>query len=211
MPTGNDADSKNASTKIAIKRPILHHVNLKTARMQQMIDWYTEVIGVDVVFQNPVVAFTTNDAANHRIALLTSPLLCDDPEWRIHVGVHHLAFEYGSVDDLLDTWTRLRDDLGLEPHMSLNHGPTLSFYYVDPDGNSVELQADCFGDWAASKKFINSSPEFAANPIGEFVDPAKMVAARSAGATGDELLRRAYAGEFPPSAPPDLRIALPAS
>lgn len=31
---------------------------------------------------------------------------------------------------------------------------TLSFYYVDPDGNSVELQCDVFGDWAQSNQFI---------------------------------------------------------
>jgi catechol-2,3-dioxygenase len=33
------------------------------------------------------------------------------------------------------------------PQACLDHGMTLSFYYVDPDGNAVELQCDVFGDW----------------------------------------------------------------
>ena len=41
------------------------------------------------------------------------------------------------MDDLLDTYVRLKAD-GIVPHACLDHGMTMSFYYVDPDGNSVE-------------------------------------------------------------------------
>ena len=27
--------------------PVLHHVNLKTTRMQEMIDWYARVVGME--------------------------------------------------------------------------------------------------------------------------------------------------------------------
>src|SRR5882757_5791606 len=73
----------------------------------------------------------------------------------VHTGVHHVAFEYDTVDDLLDTWVRLSGE-GTLPHMSLDHGLTLSFYSVDPDGNSVELQADWYGDWAKSSDFVRT-------------------------------------------------------
>jgi len=33
---------------------------------------------------------------------------------------------------------------------ALDHGMTISLYYLDPDGNLLELQVDSFGDWAAS-------------------------------------------------------------
>jgi catechol-2,3-dioxygenase len=56
-----------------------------------------------------------------------------------------MAFEYTSCDELLDNYVRLKG-LGIVPHASLDHGMTTSFYYVDPDGNSVELQYDNFGD-----------------------------------------------------------------
>jgi catechol-2,3-dioxygenase len=39
------------------------------------------------------------------------------------------------------TYTRLKA-LDITPHFTVDHGMTTSFYYVDPDGNSVELQCD---------------------------------------------------------------------
>jgi len=97
---------------------------------------------------------------------------------------------------------------GIEPHACLDHGMTTSFYYVDPDGNSVELQVDNFGDWDQSSEWMRTSPQFAADPIGTPVDPEQMIAARKAGASFAELHQRAYASEFKPSAPLDLRFPL---
>ena len=147
----------------------------------------------------------TNDAANHRLALLALPELVDDPDKIQHSGLHHTAYEYPSMDALLETYVRLKDN-GIAPHACLDHGMTMSFYYVDPDGNSVELQCDELGDWTASKQWMTTSPEFSANPIGVSVDPDQMVAAAGAGATPEELHARAYAGEFAPEAPLDLRL-----
>jgi|HubBroStandDraft_6_1064221.scaffolds.fasta_scaffold357030_1 catechol 2,3-dioxygenase len=192
-----------------ILRPALHHVNLKTTRLQQMIDWYGLVVGIEVTHQFEGGAWLTNDAANHRLALLSAPGLADDPEKLRHAGLHHTAYEYPSMNDLLDTYVRLKEH-GIVPHACLDHGMTMSFYYVDPDGNSVELQCDEFGDWSMSKAFMKSAPEFASDPIGIQVDPDRVVAARSGGATPQELHRRAYAGEFAPDTPLDLRLPAPA-
>jgi catechol 2,3-dioxygenase len=185
--------------------PTLHHVNLKTTRLQEMIDWYALAIGLRVTHQFEGGAWLTNDDANHRLALLSVPGLQDDPEKVRHSGIHHTAYEYPSMNDLLDTHVRLKEQRIL-PHACLDHGMTMSFYYVDPDGNSLELQCDEFGDWAKSKDFMHNSPEFAANPIGVNIDPDLVVAARDAGATPEELHRRAYAGEFTPDQPLDLRL-----
>lgn len=46
---------------------------------------------------------------------------------------------------LFDTYARLKGE-GIVPHACLDHGLTMSFYYLDPDGNSLELQYDLFGD-----------------------------------------------------------------
>ena len=178
-----------------IIRPKFHHVNLKTTQLQEMIDWYGEVVGIEVTHQSAGGAFVTNDEANHRIALASPPGLKDDPEKLTHTGIHHTAFEYDSVDDLLATYERLKAK-GIEPHMAMDHGMTTSIYYVDPDGNSVELQSDNFGDWQKSKEFMRTSPEFDEEPIGRFFDPQKMVEARRAGASKKEIHKRAYAGEW---------------
>jgi hypothetical protein len=82
---------------------------------------------------------------------------------------------------------------------------TLSYYYSDPDGNRVELQIDVFGDWAASKEWMRTSAEFHANPIGVFVDPAKVAERAAAGDAFTEIHRLAMAGELsPPEAPIEL-------
>ncbi len=182
--------------KDATIRPKMHHINLKTTRLQEMVDWYGKVVGAEVVFQFPGGAWLTNDEANHRIAMLYSPRMSDDPEKLVHTGMHHSAFEYDSIDDLLAAYTRLKEE-GIEPHATLDHGMTTSFYYADPDGNSVELQHDNFGDWQKSKEWMRASPQMLANPIGVPVDPEKMIEARKAGASVEEIHERAYAGEWP--------------
>jgi catechol 2,3-dioxygenase len=190
-----------------VERPVLHHVNLKTTRLQDMIDWYSTVVALSTVFQFPGGAWLTNDGANHRLALLTSSQMSDDPSKIVHTGMHHVAFEYATLDDLLSAYTRLKG-LGITPHMSLDHGMTTSFYYVDPDGNSVELQVDNFGNWVESSEWMRTSPDFAADPIGKFVDVDEIIAARANGSSPAEIHRRAYAGEFPPSVPMDPRVPL---
>jgi catechol-2,3-dioxygenase len=189
----------------AVISPSLHHVNLKTHRLEEMIEWYGVVLGMEVVHRFTGGAWLTNDAANHRLALLHDSAWEDDPDKLEHTGLHHTAYEYASLDDLLDTYERLRRR-GVVPHGCLDHGMTMSFYYADPDGNSVELQCDEFGDWAQSKQFMRTSPRFAENPIGVPVDPALILAARAAGCRPTEIHERAYAGEFLPEAPLDLRL-----
>jgi hypothetical protein len=50
---------------------------------------------------------------------------------------------------------------------------------------------------------MQTSPEFARRPLGVFVDPDQMIAARDAGATPWELHKRAWLGEFLPATPFD--------
>lgn len=187
------------------RRPALHHVNLKTTRLQELIDWYGTVLGTAPNYEFPGGAWLTNDAANHRLALIALPGLVDDPDRLIHTGMHHTAFEYETLDDLLATYVRLKAE-GIEPGGCLDHGLTLSFYYHDPDGNSLELQIDNFDDWAASTEFLRTDERFQANPIGEPLDPAALVEARRAGMTPQEIHEKAYAGGFPPTGTVDLRL-----
>ncbi len=195
------------SEDVTITQPILHHINLKTRRLHEMIEWYGTVVGMKANYWFPGGAWLTNDEANHRLALLVSPYLSEDADKLMHTGFHHSAFEYATMGDLLENYSRLKA-LGIEPHASLDHGLTFSFYYEDPDGNSVELQADNFGSWQESSEWMRTSPQFAANPIGMPVDPEQLVEAHKAGVSFAELHQRAYAGEFQPSSPMDLHVPL---
>jgi catechol 2,3-dioxygenase len=188
-----------------IATPTLHHVTLKTTRVQEMIDWYGTVVGMTPNHHSRFGAWMSNDGANHRVALLAHPALCDDPDKVPHTGMHHLAFEYADIGELLDTFDRLRTE-GILPHACLDHGLTTSLYYLDPDGNSVELQADNFGDWAASTQWMRTAPEFQENPIGVSVDPEQLLAAWRESGDAAALHARSFAGEFDPGAALDLRL-----
>lgn len=180
-------------------RPYLHHVNLKTTRREEMIAWYGAVVGTQLTYAGSGGAWLTNDAANHRLALVTGETMrteiTDDPQKREHSGLYHTAWEYATLDDLLATYVRLKA-LGILPERCVNHGPTTSFYYVDPDDNHVELQSDNFGDWSRSKEFMCTSRDFDRDPLGPTVVPEKMIAEREAGVPAETVLERAYAGAY---------------
>lgn len=178
--------------------PKLHHATFMTLDVDAMVAWYEAVCGLQPVYYASHAAWLTNDEANHRIALLRLPgtkVPVDKPHT---AGLHHTAFEYATFDQWLDNYERLRD-LGIAPAVNLHHGMTMSMYYVDPDGNGVEIQVDVFGDWAGSKEFMWASQEFADDQIGPQFDPEKLVEARRSGLTPDEVQKRAYAGEYVPA------------
>ena len=81
----------------------------------------------------------------------------------------------------------------------------LFFCSVTPLQN---VRNENFGDWKKSTEYLRTSSAFAANPMGAYVDPDAMIAARAAGASVEEVHRRGYAGEFPPSKPMDPRVLL---
>ncbi|HUO92961.1 MAG TPA: VOC family protein [Rhizomicrobium sp.] len=189
-------------------KPKLHHVTLKTSRLDEMIAWYGEVIGAEVNFRDGVAAWTTNDAANHRIAFLAVPGLSDDGEKVRHNGMHHCAFEYDSFADLMTSYDRLRQR-GITPAFCLDHGLTISLYYRDPEGNFVELQSDNFGDWAKSAEFMRHSPDFAANPIGTFFDPARVFEKFKAGSDFKALQQAIRGGAYLPDPLPPIGLPTP--
>lgn len=181
--------------------PKLHHVNLKTTRLQEMIDWYSTLLGTQVTHQYELGAWISNDAANHRIALLAFPGFVEDAERETRTGLHHTAFEYDSFEDLNASYLRLKA-AGIVPEFCLDHGMTFSYYYRDPDGNRVELQVDNFGDWSKSAAWMRDSPQFHEDPLGKLVDPDRVADAAAGGTSFQDIHARAMAGELAPQTAP---------
>ena len=192
---------------MAVIKPALHHVTIKTSRLDDMISWYATVLGATVQFRDAHAAWMTNDGANHRLGFLAVPGLSDDPSKISHNGMHHSAFEYESFPDLMSSYARLSEQ-DIVPAFCLDHGLTISLYYKDPDGNFVEMQSDNFGDWSQSGEWMRTSPDFAANPIGTPFDPEKVFAAHSAGAEFKNLQQAIRGGAYLPAGKTD--IGLPA-
>lgn len=188
-----------------ISRPKFHHTTFATLKLDEMVTFYEKIAGLEPVYYSEGGAWLTNDEANHRIALLALPDL-KAPEDKGHTaGLHHTAFEYGTFDQWLDNYIRLRDE-GIVPFLNLDHGMTMSMYYQDPEGNGVEIQVDGFGDWSRGKEWMWASEEFGANPIGVYFDPERIVEARTAGLEFQEIHRRARAGEYEPAVKPDVHL-----
>jgi len=185
----------------AVIHPKFHHFNLKTTRLQEMIDYYCALVGAEVIHEDAIGAWLSNDQANHRIALLAFPSFVDDPDKETHTGLHHSAFEYASFEELNASYLRLKA-AGIVPAIFLDHGMTFSYYYVDPDGNNVELQIDCFGDWSKSTEWMRTSEQFKQNPIGQFVDPELVAADHAEGVAFAEIHAKASAGGYAPEQPP---------
>ncbi|KAH8678291.1 putative ring-cleavage extradiol dioxygenase [Xylariales sp. PMI_506] len=154
------------------------HVVLKTAQFEPMVAFYKAVLGARTAHENDNMSFLSYDEEHHRLAILRVPNhLTND---RFTSGIDHISFTFSNLKDLLTAYTQ-RKARGILPVWSTNHGPTISLYYVDPDGNKVETQIDCYDTPEEANAFVDS-PEFAENPVGVDVDP-------------DELLRRLEAGE----------------
>ncbi|TYL55495.1 biphenyl 2,3-dioxygenase [Nocardioides sp. BGMRC 2183] len=149
----------------------LAHVVLRTGRFAAMIEWWRDLLQADVVFRNDFIAFLTFDEEHHRIAVVQPPGLGEPVAQR--AGLDHIAFTYASLDDLVATYERLRAG-GVTPSWVVNHGPTLSAYYSDPDGNQAELQIDRFATNEEATAFL-ASPAFARHPVGHSVDMADLV------------------------------------
>jgi len=164
----------------------LAHVVLRTAHFDEAIDWYQTVLGAFTVFRSDALAFLTYDEEHHRIALAAVPPVERRPEDRARPGLEHIGFTYASLGELLGTFRRLRA-AGIEPTWAVNHGPTTSIYYEDPDGNEIELQVDNFADLQGLLGWA-SSGAFAINPIGTLFDPEDLARRLEAGAPEADLL-----------------------
>ena len=124
-------------------RPRLVHVVLQTGQVDAMRDWYCTVLNAHVVYAGHHLTFLTHDDEHHRIALLEMPPGMAERKSPATAAMHHSAWTFDSLDDLLDRYQELTAK-GIEPAVPIQHGVTTSLYYRDPDGNFVELQIDDF-------------------------------------------------------------------
>jgi catechol-2,3-dioxygenase len=88
-------------------------------------------------------------------------------------GLEHIAFTYDTLDDLALTYEQ-RKAKGMLPVRCLNHGPTTSLYYADPDLNEIEVQVDNFETADEATQYMFSDA-FNINPIGVPFDPEEFV------------------------------------
>lgn len=177
----------DGSSDIRIPTKLAHFV-VRTARHEETVRWYETVLGAHVVSGNPMLSFLTFDDEHHRIAVVHVPGLPDAPP---AAGIDHVAFTMASLGDLLHTYKRLRA-AEIVPYWCINHGPTTSLYYRDPNGVQVELQVDNFADVTALNAWMRSGA-FSKNPIGVEFDPDLLCTRFERGDPVSELIQQGSA------------------
>ena len=181
----------NASREAGIVSPSrLAHIVWRTSRFEEMVTWYRLVFNADIAFKNDEIGFLSYDEEHHRIAFVRVPDLAPQPAGM--VGLHHVAFTYNSLGELLGNYERLRDR-GITPKWCVNHGPTTSMYYGDPDDNQIEFQVDNFETVEKAGEFFFTEA-FATNTIGVDFDPESLLRRLRAGEDEDTIKARPASG-----------------
>lgn len=184
------AGSERLADDVECAKPAFFaHFVIRTSKYREMIEWYRTVLGAGLVFSNDTLTFLTYDEEHHRLAILNVPGL--EPVEDKHACVDHVAYSYASLGDLLDNYERLKR-YDMMPCYSINHGPTTSLYYTDPDGTKVEFQVDNFTGPGEASAFFKTDA-FAANPMGVGIDLDLMVQRFRSGVDASELLHPASA------------------
>ncbi|KAF2194156.1 hypothetical protein K469DRAFT_689198 [Zopfia rhizophila CBS 207.26] len=129
--------------------------------------------------------FLTYDIEHHCIAITAVPNI--QPRVPGTSGLQHIAFTFSTLPDLLTAYLQ-RKKHGMEPVWCVNHGPTTSIYYKDPDGNMLQTQIDNFDTTEEATDFM--SERFRGNSLGVEFEPDEHIEKLKGGVEERELKRR---------------------
>ena len=119
------------------------HIVLKVRSLERSRPFYTEVLGLEVMKELPevkMVFLASNRRDHHEIALAEVGESAGAPKPG-DVGLAHCAFRLKSQEDLLAAYREFKQR-GVPISFTVNHGVTRSIYFLDPDGNQLEVYVD---------------------------------------------------------------------
>jgi catechol 2,3-dioxygenase len=124
-----------------IKLAGIGHVLLRVADEEASKRFYCDVLGFRVAEQDPEHGgiFMTLGDGFHAIDLTQHPAPQEAAQSEERpLGLVHIAFKVGSYAALRDAYTHLLDH-GVTIHRAIDHVCQRSVYFVDPDGNGLEI------------------------------------------------------------------------
>ena len=185
------------------KAPRLSETVIKTARFERVKEWYQTLIGREPFYLRRGPPDEPSWSGAHAIAFFR--LHVDYPYTQVFgifevpavgdravpvkgdPGLHHMQMRFGTLEDLFERYDRLKAS-GARPARSFNHGPGTSFYYEDPDGNTVELSCVNFvreEDYLA----YFSTEAYKKNISGIAIDPDEYIGRFRSGVSQAELVK----------------------
>ena len=123
----------------------LGHLVLKVRDARRSRDFYTQALGLKVAhedFEHGAV-FLSVGTQHHDLALFQ--LATGDAPDAKQPGLHHMAWELDSFEELQAAHRDLRA-LGIPVESTIEHNVSRSVYFHDPDGNRVELYCNRYED-----------------------------------------------------------------
>jgi catechol 2,3-dioxygenase len=117
------------------------HVNLRVADQEASKRFYRDILGFAIAEEDPDHGgvfmtlgenFHTLDIGQHPV-----PSEAQRPR-RDQIGLGHIAFQVGSYQALRDAYKHLVES-GVTILRATNHVNQRSFYFADPDGNTLEI------------------------------------------------------------------------
>jgi catechol 2,3-dioxygenase-like lactoylglutathione lyase family enzyme len=173
----------------------LGEIVLRTQRFEEMKYWYERVLGVRPFYEHLPAPGTVGArlpsserdwatqvrscffrlALEHPYQQVFALFANDAAEGAqgMRGNLHHLQLGDESPLVMARRYLEL-EAMGIVPFRAMDHGPTMSFYYYDPDGNVVEIAAPNHAEVA---QFLSAleAVEFARNPTGIAVNPTAIV------------------------------------
>jgi catechol 2,3-dioxygenase-like lactoylglutathione lyase family enzyme len=185
----------------------LSEIVLKTAQFETLRDWYASVLGFKPFLERSPPKDHRADSKLGAFVRASDMRLCF---FQLHMqypykqvlgifevpivsgeagdrpGLHHMQFRQASLGALIDRYEILRS-AGVVPFRTANHGLGTSFYYRDPDRNTVEFSGPNFETEAEHNAFQNSDA-FRRNPSGAEIDVEAFVRRFRSGVSIEELV-----------------------
>jgi catechol-2,3-dioxygenase len=110
----------------------VRHVGLSARDPAALAEFYRDVLGLQIVPVDTSALGATAFLSSHPAEMAVDLALFANPAYQ------HTAFEVRSLADLRALHQRAIGR-GVPVKMALNHGVSLSFYFVDPEGHMVEI------------------------------------------------------------------------
>ena len=137
------------------------HVGIQVTNVGRSVQWYSDILGLTLTGRWPMgengeMAFMRFTDDHHNIVLFTHPGFTEENRNAGYNALQHVALEVDNRDEWLKALADLRRK-GVEIVQGpLIHGPeggrgpgnafggsgSRSFYFLDPDGNRLEIYTD---------------------------------------------------------------------
>jgi catechol 2,3-dioxygenase len=124
---------------IQLKR--IGHVLLRVADVERSKAFYTDVLGFQVVEEDPEHGgvFMSLGENGHTLDLVPAESPAAAQKFTPNrVGVHHIAFQVDSHEALKNAYFTLQER-GVEVTRAIDHVSQQSIYFRDPDDNGLEI------------------------------------------------------------------------